>query len=343
MAKPTNKRRSNGRKHRHDAAFKHLYGFQPMAWDLMEVVLPKALIEQLDPRTLERLPTEWFSRALDKRLGDCVWRVRRHGGGSLLMPIEHQRRRERLMPLRLATYMTLMQEDLAKQGELDPGGLLPLVRPVVLYNGVRPWRGPTSLAELSADGETHWPPFTLVDMGRARVEDLPRNNAVAAQIEVHQGALAQDPDGILRRLSERLGGPEHRALRMAFIEWVRQSVAPGMVPKAPKLKSQLRKIAELGELQDMKSLVLKSMEDYWQGQVDQGVAQGVARGLQRARADERARLCRLAGRKFGRRAQHRLSAVIEGVTESERLTEVGDWVIDCDTEAEFLAHLQPRS
>ena len=339
MAKPTDKRRSSGRKHRHDAAFKHLYGFQLMAWDLMEVVLPKALFDELDFRTLERLPTEWFSRALDKRLGDCVWRVRRHGGGSLLMPIEHQRRRERLMPLRLATYTALMQEDLARQGELDPGGLLPLVRPVVLYNGVRPWRGPTSLAELSADEKANWPPFTLVDMGRARVEDLPRNNAVAAQIEVHQGALARDPDGILRRLSERLGGPEHRALRMAFIDWVRQSVAPGMVPKAPKLKSQLKEIAELEELQDMKSLVLKSMEDYWQGLVDQEAA----RTLERARADERARLCRLAGRKFGGRAQDRLSAVIEGVTESDRLTEVGDWVIDCDTEAEFLAHLQPRS
>ena len=339
MTKPTDKRRSRGRKHRHDAAFKHLYGFQLMAWDLMEVVLPKALFDELDFRTLERLPTEWFSRTLDKRLGDCVWRVRRHGGGSLLMPIEHQRRRERLMPLRLATYTALMQEDLARQGELDPGGLLPLVRPVVLYNGVRPWRGPTSLAELSADEEANWPPFTLVDMGRARVEDLPRNNAVAAQIEVHQGASARDPDGILRRLSERLGGPEHRALRMAFIEWVRQSVAPGMVPKAPNLKSQLKEIAELGELQDMKSLVLKSMEDYWQGLVDQEAA----RTLERARADERARLCRLAGRKFGGRAQDRLSAVIEGVTESDRLTEVGDWVIDCDTEAEFLAHLQPRS
>ena len=176
---------------------------------------------------------------------------------------------------------------------------------------------------------------------------MPRNNAVAAQIEVHQGALAQDPDGILQRPSERLGGPEHRALRMAFIEWVRQSVAPGMVPKAPKLKSQLRKIAELGELQEMKSLVLKSMEDYWQGLVAEAAAlganQGEARGVERARADERERLCRLAGRKFGGRAQHRLSAVIEGVTESDRLTEIGDWVIDCDTEAEFLAHLQPRS
>ena len=199
--------------------------------------------------------------------------------------------------------------------------------------------------------------FALVDMGRMRVEDLPRNNAVAAQIEVHQGALARDSDGVLQRLSERLGGPEHRTLRMAFIEWVRQSVAPGMEPKVPKLKSRLRQIAELGELQDIKSLVLKSMIDYWMAEgmakgkargVSEGMARGVAQGMERgvnegvtrARADERALLCRQAGRKFGDRAAERLSALIDGVIDPQRLAEVGDWIIDCGTEAEFLACTQ---
>ena len=345
----------------------------------MEIILPKALFEELDPDTLERLPTEWFGPRLDRRVGDCVWRVRRRGGDSLVMPVEFQRRSERLMPLRMHTYTGLKLEDLARQDQLDSGGRLPLVWPVVLYNGVRPWRGPTSTDELSADGEVDWSApfaftgFALVDMGRMRVEDLPRNNAVAAQIEVHQGALAKDPDGVLERLSERLGGPEHRTLRMAFIEWVRQSVAPGMEPKVPKLKSRLRQIAELGELQEMKSLVLKSMIDYWMAEgmakgeargvskgmergvaqgmergvaqgmergVAQGMERGVTEGVARARADERALLCRQAGRKFGDRAAERLSALIDGVIEAERLADVGDWIIDCDTEAEFLARAQ---
>ena len=46
------------------------------------------------------------------------------------------------------------------------------------------------------------------------------SNAVTLQIEVHQGALASDPDGVLRRLSERLGGQAHRDLRVAFAEWI---------------------------------------------------------------------------------------------------------------------------
>jgi len=47
-------------------------------------------------------------------------------------------------------------------------------------------------------------------------------------------------------------------------------------------------------------------------------------------------LCQLAGRKFGGQAAERLSAQIEGVTDPQRLAEVGDWTIDCGSEAEFL-------
>ena len=94
-------------------------------------------------------------------------------------------------------------------------------------------------------------------------------------------------------------------------------------PPAPK--SKMRKIAELGEFQEMKSFMLKTMVDHW-----------LAEGAAQARADERARLCQLAGRKFGGQAAERLSDQIDGVIDPERLAEVGAWIIDCGTEAELL-------
>jgi len=297
----------------------------------MEVVLSPALFETLDFSTLERLPVEWFGPRLEQRLGDTVWRVGRHGGGNLIMPIEYQRRPDARMPLRVSTYKSLLLEDLARRGELNPDEGPLLVRPVVLYNGLRPWRGPTSLADLLQDGEPDWPGLTLVDMSRTKVEDLPEGNKVALQIEVHQGALAHDSDAALGRLSECLGGPAHRDLRVAFAEWIWHSLAPG-IPKVPKLKSKLRKIAELGEFQEMKSFMLKTMVDHW-----------LAEGAAQARADERALLCRQADRKFGGRAAQRLSARIDGVTDPKRLAEVGDWIIDCGTEAEFLTRTEHAS
>lgn len=57
--------------------------------------------------------------------------------------------------------------------------------------------------------------------------------------------------------------------------------------------------------------------------------------------EEPARLCELARRKFSRRAAERLAATIDGVSSADRLAEVGNWIIDCGTEAEFLARAQP--
>ena len=77
-------KRNKERNRRHDAAFKNLYSFRLMAWGLMEIAQPRALFEELDFDTLERLPTEWFGPGLERRMGDCVWRVGRRGGGPAL-------------------------------------------------------------------------------------------------------------------------------------------------------------------------------------------------------------------------------------------------------------------
>ena len=197
-----------------------------------------------------------------------------------------------------------------------------------------------SLADLSSEGGADWPGLTLVDMGRAKVEDLPKGNAVTLQIEIDQGALAHDPEGVLGRLSNCLGGAAHRELRVAFVDWIRESLGPELL-QVPNLKDRLTEIVELGEFQDMKSLMLKSMQDYWQEQgFERSMAQAAEWRIELAQADERALLCRMVRRKFGRRAAERLVALIRGVTDPERLEEVGDWIIDCGSEAEFLARAE---
>ena len=87
----------------------------------------------------------------------------------------------------------------------------------------------------------------------------------------------------------------------------------------------------------MKTLMMKSMVDHW---LAEGRSEGIAQGEARARADQREQLRRQAARKFGGRAADRLAGMIRGVSDPERLAEVGDWIIDCRTEAEFLARAE---
>ena len=64
--------------------------------------------------------------------------------------------------------------------------------------------------------------------------------------------------------------------------------------------------------------------------------EGLEQGLENGRAEERALLCRMTGRKFGAETAEGLSGLLDGITDPDRLTEVGNWLIECDTEADLL-------
>ena len=70
-----------------------------------------------------------------------------------------------------------------------------------------------------------------------------------------------------------------------------------------------------------------------------GIEQGRAEGIEQGRAEERALLCRQAARKFAAAAARRLAAVLAEVADPERLAQVGDWIIECGTEAELFARV----
>ncbi|MDY0072346.1 MAG: Rpn family recombination-promoting nuclease/putative transposase [Thauera sp.] len=60
--------------------------------------------------------------------------------------IELQRKTDRFMALRLLVYVGLLYQDLLRQGQIKPRGLLPPVLPIVLYNGKPRWHAPQQLA-----------------------------------------------------------------------------------------------------------------------------------------------------------------------------------------------------
>ena len=67
---------------------------------------------------------------------------------------------------------------------------------------------------------------------------------------------------------------------------------------------------------------------------------GVEEGLERGRAEERAALLgRLATRKFGAETAAELSRILEVVADPNRIAEVADAIIDCDSGKELFARV----
>ncbi len=73
-----------------------------------------------------------------------------------------------------------------------------------------------------------------------------------------------------------------------------------------------------------------------------GVQQGLERGLARGRAEGRALVGRLATRKFGAETAAQLSRVLEDIADPEKIAEVADAIMDCDSDAELFARVGGR-
>ena len=71
----------------------------------------------------------------------------------------------------------------------------------------------------------------------------------------------------------------------------------------------------------------------------QGREQGIEQGLERGLAHERALLRRMAASRFGTDTAERLGAVLAAIADPERMAEVGEWLVRCETGDAFLSRV----
>ena len=139
-----------------DETYKTIFAFPRMVEDLLRGFAASAWAGALDFSTLRKVPAEYVSDERLRRSGDTVWQVRFRDGRDLLVVLEFQSRDDPRMALRVLVYSSLLYQELSRnEGWMpDSGGHLPLVLPVVVYNGAAPWRAAREVSGLvqPADG-----------------------------------------------------------------------------------------------------------------------------------------------------------------------------------------------
>ena len=137
----------------HDALFKAIYSDPQRAAAHLAVALPEEVAAALDLSTLSLAPGSYIDPELTASASDLLFEVRTRGGRAALVYLlfEHQSTVDRMMALRLLCYIVRIME----RWRLDHpnAASLPLVVPLVLYHGERPWSAPLDLAELYDLGE----------------------------------------------------------------------------------------------------------------------------------------------------------------------------------------------
>ena len=78
------------------------------------------------------------------------------------------------------------------------------------------------------------------------------------------------------------------------------------------------------------------VQEWYDEAHEKGLKAGLAKGVEQVRAEERALLCRLAARKFDAETAERLSELLDALAAADRLAEIGECIIDCNTGADLL-------
>ena len=147
-------RQRTGNQPVHDAAFKRLF-CHPVAIEILVREYAPKRAERIDFSTLEKLDAELVGEALVRRYPDMIWMARtRDGAGHVVILMEFQGARDRLMSLRVAVYALLTVQELLRRMRLSRTPHSLEVLSFVIYHGKGRWTAPTRLGGLFS----HWVP-----------------------------------------------------------------------------------------------------------------------------------------------------------------------------------------
>jgi hypothetical protein len=145
-------RRRKGGNSEHDHGYKLLFSNPLLVEELLRGFLPGPWLDRLDFSTLQKVSGSVITDDLRERHDDVIWKLRWKGKEEhwcwIYLLLELQSTPDRFMAVRLLTYVGLLLQELIREKKLEPGDLLPLVLPVVLYHGKPGWRPSLDLATL---------------------------------------------------------------------------------------------------------------------------------------------------------------------------------------------------
>ena len=304
----------------YDPSYRLLFSQPRMVEELVRGFAGEPWIEQLDFSTLERVNASYVSDTLKEREGDVVWRLRHRDGSAVYvyLLIEFQSEVQRFMAVRLLAYVALLYQDLLARRELTPSGRLPLVLPIVLYNGEDRWWAPLELSELIQAVPEEAQPYVprlryrLIDEGSYSQEELEdRQNLAGALFGLEKSRRRDDLERWSGRLTAWLQRPEDAELRRAFLAWFGGVFLSRRSPELP----------ETLDLEEFRDMLAKRVQEWGRELREEGREAGRREGEARL-------LLRQLEKRFGPLDEKNRTRVLSAG--AERLLEWGERFVSAE-------------
>ena len=306
----------------HDNAYKNFFSHPQTVQDLLRGFVGEDWVELLDFDTLEKVNGSYVTDDLRDKEDDLIWRIRmkgnEHGKDTdwiyVYLLLEFQSRVDKFMAVRVMTYIGLLYQDLIKSKKIKGQGKgkgknqkLPPVFPLVLYNGLKPWRAEReveNLIEAVPKSLAAYRPslrYFLLDEGAVGEEKLNQEgNAVARLIEIEKTTDPVKLPPLLKKLLKEFNAPHNTELRRGFVVWINRIVLKRFEP--------FDNLPEMDDLPEMEEMIGERI-DIWKRELarqyklegrEEGIQLGERKGKLEGRLEGQMQLLlRFLMRRFG--------------------------------------------
>jgi predicted transposase/invertase (TIGR01784 family) len=307
---------------RHDRSYKAFFAHRRMIQDLLRDIVGERWVDLIDLDSGEQVsPSFWTQRK--HRESDIIWKFRRKDDGApvyVYIMLEFQSRPDPSMPVRFMNYVSSFYLQLMAGKPASEWRNLPLVIPVLIYNGLGPWRGPTSLGSmigtLDPSAEIYRPQlrYRLIDESSYSREELAAlSNPVAELFRIERSHDWSEIRASVHRLRRTIP-PTEDSLRRVFEAWLKEVIVP-------RLGLPEEAVTETSTLEEFETMLAESI-DRWNRELRE---EGRQEGRQEGEALMLLQLIRL---KFGPLAPEVEKRVRSA--DADRLLEWGKRVLSAD-------------
>lgn len=272
----------------HDAFFKQFYGRPAVAAEFLRHNLPPQVAQAIDFDTLTPGRSSFLGKRSKRYFADLVYecRLKDDKPASIYFLLEHKSAPSPECALQILRYMLMLWEQRTREVPLSEG--LPVVIPVVIYHGKRPWSGRPlrELFAVDATFDTYIPAFgmELFDIARTPESEIKGNIAGKAALLLWKALQDEAPARSIARLAHLLLtalGPDSAMETIAQFLYYAQSASADVTWE--DLETELAALPQ-GET-IMKSFVVDVAPEAYQKGVLEGMERGIEKGMEKGRME----------------------------------------------------------
>lgn len=320
-----------------DAGYKLLFSHATLVRDFLLAFFPLEMNMSGQEKlcAVQKISGSWIDENdLQRRDNDIVWLCEMKLGNlnvPFFLLIEFQTQPDPIMPIRLATYSSLLYEELYRSKKVKSGAF-PRIFPVVLYNGTQSWTAPKRIEETQIsdpDILSRWQLFQemfLIDQLNTPEHLLPESsNFMGLLIRIERSRKPAEALDWINQMIVRLNEFKEFKFKQSVTAWLKKSFLPTRMPKLD--------LSELHTLEEIVMSIENNTLDWSVQYLEQGRAEGLHQGHQNGLAEGltkmKSMMQKLLSRKFGP-LPDRLRAKVESA-DLGALENLADVIMDLES------------